>query len=102
MNKINQIWKKLKYWQIGGIIGLIFGLIVMNGYMSPFMTIFVALPYLILATLLWILNALPSDPLGPEGLAAIAIILSPLFYTVLGILMGIIVGKIKKKQQKQK
>ena len=99
MKRIKNSWKKLKYWQIGGIIGLIFGLTSIYSYnISPFPSIFfVALPYLFLITLFWVLNALPDDPLGAEGIVAIAFLLSPIFYTLLGILIGIIIGKIKKK-----
>ncbi|MBI2650283.1 hypothetical protein HYX04_03140 [Candidatus Woesearchaeota archaeon] len=102
MRKTKQFWGKLKYWQKGGVIGLIFGLIVFYFsfspfYDSPFLIILIALPYLSFATILWILNALPNDPLAPEGIVVIAVYLSPIFYTLLGILIGLIIGKIKKK-----
>lgn len=100
MIKVKKLWRKLKYWQKGGIIGLIFGLIalfVMYNYVSTFSNIFIVLPYLFFVTILWILNALPNDPLAPEGIVVIAIFLSTIFYTLLGILMGVIIGKIKKK-----
>ena len=96
--KIEKFWSRLKHWQKGGLIGLLLGLFSMIGAnANRFMGIFLIPGYLFIVLLFWITGSLPDDPLGPEGLVAAAFLFTPLIYAVFGALIGLIIGKIKKK-----
>ena len=98
MKKIKKFWSKLKLWQKGGIIGFIFGLIVsLGGSLLPILGLFLIFLSLLIIFIFAGLNMLSDDPWGPEGIAAIAFLLSPIFYALIGALIGLIIGKVKKK-----
>ncbi|MBI2657789.1 hypothetical protein HYX08_03805 [Candidatus Woesearchaeota archaeon] len=101
MKKIKQFWKELKYWQKGATIGLLIGIIYIIYLFSTLLLIthkeiFAPLNDLILyfpreigdiAFECWFCNSL---------LAFISI-LSIIQFTLFGALIGLIMGKIKKK-----
>ena len=103
MRKIKEFWNKLKYWQKGGIIGLLVGLIpylafyLFNVDMFPFLAIPLAIPVILPMIVISLLVGSQSDPLAIEGIAAYALIISPIFYLILGFIIGLIIGKLKKK-----
>ena len=94
MKKVKRFWKKLKYWQKGGIIGLLVGLIPYLAFdIFPFLAVLAILPMIVISLLV----GPQSDPLAIEGIAAYALIISPIFYLILGFIIGLIIGKLKKK-----
>ena len=88
-NKIKNWWQGLKYWQKGFYIGLIFTII---SFFGPEL-----FPSLRILSVPYALSLYLAFGGGGGLLGTIFIFISPIFYILLGTLIGLIIGKIKKK-----
>jgi len=106
MRKIKEFWKKLKYWQKGGVIGLV------TGFAISFITILMLLNIgLIPNFLLYVLQPVLGVSYGIgfelQGLCDkicpkqfydfLWISIYLLIYSLTGTLIGLVIGKVKKK-----
>ena len=93
MRKIKEFWGKLKYWQKGAIIGVIFGLA------QPFIMFFEGLYVLFGWEYFLFCNVLKLEPGEPCGWAILSegFIIFPIVYGLFGVLTGFVIDKIKGK-----
>ena len=91
--------KKTKEWKIGAIIGFAMGLF---GYFSFGVKpqTFLIKPALSIVSIAdKIFGFVPAE-WGEEGMLFIAVFGAPIIYAVLGVLIGFIIGKIRRKNDK--
>lgn len=94
-----KFWKKLKYWQKGGIIGLIVSIlpfVFIQFNLEVLKEIVLFLPRNIIVDKL---NFNSNYGSGIGGSIADVIIANFLVYPLVGILIGLIIGKIKEKSK---
>jgi hypothetical protein len=80
-------WKEWPYWLKGVIIGLIVGIIIMIYFAFPCMSLFSCK----------IIPGTDNSCLNPLSCIARAIIISIIPFTIFGLLVGWIIGKLKRK-----
>lgn len=94
-------WKKLDYWKKGGIIGFIFGLFI---YFINYVTSGSIKYNSLLDNIIEIFSIITLNPIClPFGLSDdcffllffVGWILIPIFYAIIGIVIGLIYGKTK-------
>lgn len=110
MKKIKEFWRKLKYWQKGIIVGYIFGLISMTMtlylhliipnipdsiYKYSFFLFFFADD--IIRRILFLLNFNLDKATYIKVVMYFGSVVGIIFYILIGALIGLIIGKIKKK-----
>ena len=99
--KVKQFWKKLKYWQKGGIDGLIVGIIYV---MYLWGTLLLIIHKEIFAPLNDLILYFPRE-IGDivfecwwcNSLFVFVTILSVIQFALIGAFIGLIIGKLKKK-----
>lgn len=99
MKKIKQFWNKLRYWQKGGIIGLLVGIIYIIYLFSTTLLIreiFAPLNDLILH-FPRVIGDIVFECWFCNSLLVFIAILSITQFALIGALIGLIIGKVKKK-----
>lgn len=94
MEKIKEFWNKLKYWQKGGVIGLIFGIFIQIFMFMFFGSYNNLLNWLHFGAL--VISSL-SSPLNDQTGKIIPFLTIILWYGLLGLILGSILNLIKKK-----
>jgi len=103
MKKINEYWSKLKYWQMGGLIGLILGFFipVLSLALSLLSEFFIGI-FIISSIPIWLI--LPEIELlfnipyrGHTPSLIIILLFEAILYPIVGVIIGYIIGKIKSK-----
>ena len=104
MKKIKQFLKKLKYWQKGGLISFFIGLLlILLMYIAGYVHSYTIIDFLILLMYIPTRIYVKFFPCTFEGGDCLfygieeVIFYSPLYLAILGILIGLIIGIIKKK-----
>ena len=93
-------WKKLKYWQKGGVIGILFGFLV-----GLIMFLLLANLYrlgfalLILHMFIFCTHTPYSSDQCAFLVGVLGWLIFPIFYGIVGVIIGFIIGKIKKNNR---
>lgn len=97
MKKIKQFWKNLKYWQKGGIIGLVIGLLLSTELGAEIIGgVFWILSYTLVCGLIY----LTSENLFGKCaniILKLDVMFLPLLFGIIGTLIGFIIEKLKKR-----
>jgi hypothetical protein len=96
MNNIKKFWEKLNYWQKGGVVGAIFGLIILlliwKLAIEPF-TLSNEVAKILVGVPTFLALFIPVE----SELTIYVFVLGIVFYSLIGILIGLIIGKVKRK-----
>ncbi len=105
-------WKKWPYWARGGVLGFLVTIIFLPFGYSPVgvVTGFLLAPSVFLVKSFFMRSVVPSEEeigntisvsSGVAGVFQVAAILSPIFWFIIGAILGWIYGKIKSKESRR-
>ncbi len=93
MIKLKTKWQGFEYWQKGGLIGLVAGILMYP--ITVFLTNFYG--YTVTYSLFYgITYTIYNILFNGKSAIKFAILTSPIFYGIIGVLIGLIIGKLRK------
>ena len=95
------IWKKLKYWQKGLGIGMLFGFL-LGVIMYILMAKLIVFGFVLLYPHILIFCTSNATPLCIFIVGTMGWLIFPIFYGIFGVIFGLIIEKFKKVRSKHK